>query len=486
MARRRSGVVVRILVLCLAGCPGSDPGGAAPAPGAAASGPATPAPSPSPNRGGAARAAGKTLLTGGDADFDGDGKLDARTTIDGDTRTTVFYGEPGKVRLTLVARADHVDLQGDFNGDGTIDFKHTGETVAGVRTQRSTWDTDFDGVVDETETLTFTGAPGRGKPVTVTVRHERRVHDPETGETTTRVSERTGDGVAANGEVSHLAGFPEGGERINLDPSRDNIRVVVQDAATPGGCDEAQRRQLQDALMNLDRQIDCVATANTTAAAALRYAVEARSIDIACAPSTTSDFGAADVGPMFHGPEREAAYRMNIDPKTFALAGFSETFLHEFMHLSGYTHADPAEEAAKTDRVNSCASYCSGCIKGNIPSETPGQDCARCSEPGRKEQCGIKKGKVRSRACHRDHLAACLAGEFKTAVDCEVCLRGAVRLCDDTPVGEDGMPLCCERCPAGTQENLECTSLPEWRVNTCFDKPPACRGPLDVPAPVGL
>lgn len=470
------------LILWLAGCPGSDPGGGAPAPGAANSGPA--APVPSPNRA-AARAAEKTLHHGGDADFDGDGTIDARTTIDGETRTTVFYGEPGKVRLTRILRGDDVDLQGDFNGDGTIDFKHTGSTVAGVRTQRSTWDDDFDGVVDETETLTLTRAPG--KPPHVAVRYERRVHDPETGETTTRVTERTGDGIEGNGEVVHLAGFPTGGDRMQLDPDREHIRVVVQDADTPGGCDETQRRQLAAALINLEDQIACLRSATTAVAEALRWTVAHRPVDIACAPSQTSDFGAAELGSMYGSPDtHKGPYKMNIAPKTFALPGFYETFLHEYLHLSGYTHPDPDEEAAKTDRINSCASYCSGCIKGNIPSETPGRDCARCSESGRKQQCGIKKGKVRSRACHRDHLAACLAGEFKTPVDCEVCLRGAVRLCDDTPVGEDGMPLCCERCPAGTQENLECTSLPEWRVNTCFEKPPACRGPLDVPSPVGL
>lgn len=169
MVERCGGVVARVLVLCLAGCPGSGPGGAPITQGGASPTspiPTTPTPTTAPA--GASREAARTLQTGGDADFDGDGKLDARTKIDGDTRTTIYYGSPGKTRLTVVLRPDRVDLQGDFNEDGTIDFKHSGATVAGVRTQTSTWDTDFDGAVDETETLTITGELGRGQPVTVT------------------------------------------------------------------------------------------------------------------------------------------------------------------------------------------------------------------------------------------------------------------------------------------------------------------------------
>jgi len=465
--------VARILVLCLAGCPGSAPDAAAPATPKSAT-PATTTPAPTAASAGAARAAARTLRTGGDADFDGDGKLDATTTIDGETRTTIYYGSPGKARLTVVVRADRVDLQGDFNEDGTVDFKHSGSTVGGVRTQTSTWDTDFDGAVDETETLTITGELGRGQPVTVTARHERRVYDEATGEITTRVSERSDNGIYAHGGVDHLAGFPTGSDRLGLDLAHPNINVYEQSAGNPNGCNEEQQQQLRDALAGLDKQIDCVASANTTAAAALRHAVDSRNIDLGCVPSS-SNYGAADLGPLLGEPDGDRTYRVNIAPTTFGTPGFSETFLHELMHVSGYAHLDADEEASKTDRVNSCASHCSGCIKDNRPSETPGRDCARCSEPGKKEVCGIKKGKVRSRACHRDHLAACLSGAYMTAVDCEVCLRGATRLCDDTPVGEDGMPLCCERCPSGTKENLECTELPEWRINTCFDKPPACR-----------
>ncbi len=163
--------------------------------------------------------------------------------------------------------------------------------------------------------------------------------------------------------------------------------------------------------------------------------------------------GAADTG----------TYRVNITPTTFDTPGFSETFLHELMHVSGYAHIDQKDEDGKNDRVNTCASYCSGCIKDNRPSETLGQDCARCSEPGKKEQCGIRKGKIRSSMCHRDHLAACLQGDYKVAVDCKKCLRGGTRLCDDTPVGEDGMPLCCEICPDNTAENIARRS---WRAVT--------------------
>lgn len=478
MVERCGGVVARVLVLCLAGCPGSGPGGAPITQGGASPTspiptspiPTTPTPTTAPA--GASREAARTLQTGGDADFDGDGKLDARTKIDGDTRTTIYYGSPGKTRLTVVLRPDRVELQGDFNEDGTIDFKHSGATVAGVRTQTSTWDTDFDGAVDETETLTITGELGRGQPVTVTARHERLVYDPTTGETTPQISERSDDGIYAHGGVDHLANFPSNGNRVPLDAARGNIRVVEQSTATPNGCSEAQQQKLAAALGALDKQIACVATANTTAAAALRHAVDARNIEMACAPSP--DYGAADLGPLF-GAADTGTYRVNITPTTFDTPGFSETFLHELMHVSGYAHIDQKDEDGKNDRVNTCASYCSGCIKDNRPSETPGQDCARCSEPGKKEQCGIRKGKIRSSKCHRDHLAACLQGDYKVAVDCKKCLRGGTRLCDDTPVGEDGMPLCCEICPDNTAENLACTELPNWRVDTCYDKPPACR-----------
>lgn len=484
MLRRRRGVVATTLLLCLTGCPGGDPGPAGTphaksSPAASPPTASTPAPAAATDaaRLAATRAASKTLQTGGDADFNGDGELDARTTIAGDTRTTIYFGAPGKTRLTLVTRGDSVDLQGDLNEDGTVDFKHTGKAEADTFTQTSTWDTDFDGTVDETLVMTFTGAPP-----TLTARHERVVYDPETGERKREVSERSDDGVQGSGPaVNHLAGFPTGGDRMNLDPSRDNIRVVPRDAATKNGCDEDQRRQLQDALANLElNQLDCLGSANSAVAAAVREALNNRKIDIACAPS--SDYGAADVGPMF-GPT-DKIHRVNINPTTFPLVSFHETFLHEIMHVAGYSHIDDKEEKAKTDRTNTCASYCSGCNKDAAPSATPGADCARCSEPGRKEVCGIKKGTIWSTSCHRDHLAACLLGEYKTPVDCEKCLRGAVHLCDETLVGELGMPMCCDRCPAGTAENLACTRVPEWRVNTCFQKPPACRsGPEDAAPP---
>lgn len=142
------------------------------------------------------------------------------------------------------------------------------------------------------------------------------------------------------------------------------------------------------------------------------------------------------------------------------------------MHISGYPHLDDAEEKAKSDRVNSCASYCSKCIKNSAPSETPGQDCARCSEPGKKSVCGVKKGPEDSKQCHRDHLMACLTD--MGVQDCDLCQRRAIRNCDDTIIEQD-MPTYCERCPAGTRMNLECGGMHGYTVDTCNDKPPACK-----------
>ena len=422
------------------------------------------------------RRAIETLVSGGDADFDGDGVVDATTTVEGDTVRTIYFGAPGKPRLTIVTRGDAVDVEGDFNEDGTPDFKHTGATVGAVRTQTSTWDTNFDGVIDERETVTFTGELGSGKPIHRLSRYERPVYDATTHETTVKVSERVDDGIDSDGGRDLLAGFPTKGVPVVLDTNHPNIRIYEQTPATPNGCSEAQVDRIAEALKDLvERQIGCLSEANTTAAAALGKTVASRKIEVACVESPT-EFGAAEVGPLLAGePEKAGAYRLNISPHTFDGPGLGATFLHEMMHISGYTHTDEMEESAKTDRVNSCASLCSKCVTGGMPSMTPGQDCARCSEPGKKRRCGVKKGREGTRNCHREHLAACIIGEGPKIVDCAFCQKRTERLCDGTLISQDDMPLCCERCPPDTRNNLECGEVHGYQVNSCDDLPEACK-----------
>ncbi len=456
------------LLAFIAACPGPGVvtgGAAADGSGVAASG-AAPA---------KWRAPADALVNGGDADFDGNGVVDATTTRDGDSRKTVYFGAPGKARLTIVTRGSAVDVQGDFNEDGTADFHHTGATVGETRTQKSTWDTDFDGVVDETETMTFIGALGRGGAVRLVARHERRVHDPATGDAKVVVSERDDLAIDGSGDQHLLDEFPKSGTLVPVDET--HTKMQVYDESTTGGCDKDQQRQIREAMENFEaHQMECIRSSNTTAAAALRFATRERNIEIACAPAPKG-WAASDVGPMLGEDETRSSYRLNLVAKTFDQKVLEETLLHELMHVAGYAHIDDAARDAATDRVNSCAIYCTKCTWNGKPSERAATDCARCSEPGKKAACGVAKFTKATGPCHVPRLAACV-GQTSVA-DCQDCVYGVERYCDLTTAPRGPVPVCCLECPGGFEMNLKCPkdvpSYPGFRVNTCDEKPPACR-----------
>jgi hypothetical protein len=237
-------------------------------------------------------------------------------------------------------------------------------------------------------------------------------------------------------------------------------------------CTATQQQKLAAAFECAKTKLKCVGRVNET----VKKQVEAHLLDDDLRYGCNNPCGdaLATTLPSVFGSKAETNFngtRLN----GWTADQTCSTVLHELMHMAkveeGGNHPDG------TDRIYSCARYCTGCIDfGGVfggmdpPFPSDNLDCVRCAETAtEKAKCGIKK-ELKAGPCST--LALCHGG-IGINKACTGCENLVTNDCEGTQLRSPELN-CCTQCPPDALTNDKVCPGPFQPSDTCMSKPPEC------------
>jgi hypothetical protein len=424
-----------------------------------------------------------TLITGGEADLDGDGMTDIQTTIVDGKRTisVLSFGMP-IITVTHLPSGD-VEAIGDLEMAGVPTYWGSSKLISGSITEMHAWDHDGDGAPNRTLQTVFSPIGDR-ETAMMTVTERRLGGSPPTlqvvSQRTARTLEEFGDGVC-EGMITR----PSNSGSANSPGGRPNVRIITNGA--PGACSDAQSTQILDALYQaLADGLPCLKQSNPRAYEALNESLAGRSLAIDCGNSCDLGDGTYSIAQTdMPGSWRDVFSdpHMSINMQHFPGGDCAaQVMLHEMLHWAGQNHTGDASGGGGKDQVYACGRFCTKCMTDPSCAIGGGDaafDCVQCADSElEKELCGTRQDRVVRTEC--DYRCAefehCgVGGSFPA----ESCMFLQDRLCDGTDYAVLGSStwLCIASCPS--QFPYDCgvgcvgPDATEGIANPC-PKPPRC------------
>ena len=410
------------------------------------------------------------LQHGASVDLDGDGKLDASSTVDADGTFHLLFDADGD-GTPEYGSDERPDGSGSSWTDRDQDHVREWEeshVVAPSPVEITLEDEDGDGRKETRVTEAFDEARG-----TLHVVVER---DATGGGSFSVVSDTLTSDEQRQGsdKCAGFAGFP-----TNVgDPAIHVAGVSIPFDGGGGRCTEkAAKRLLRALVCALFPGEDCLRHMQSPFAGEILKTFATKKVTIGCSLDCVDT----------RGVMRARTGQMNINAGYLLVDDDGEvcqTMLHELIHWAGARHKD-AEGAGDdaTDRIYACARYCGGCRD----DATPNLDCARCAGLNAlaKEECGTKTEQEVGMSC--PSYALCHGGIFTNRPG-ETCEFAVTKYCDDSDTAEVPEFVCVKDCPSDAQRcnDMPCESSPPTSctkppaadrtdLGSCGMPPPACR-----------
>jgi hypothetical protein len=403
------------------------------------------------------------------ADVDGDGTPDYTTTHrpDGSTETQIDIDQDGNPEFDSV-----VDTQGnvtttiDSNSDGVAD-EETTYAVGPPPTQVRFVDTDFDGLMDHRETVTYAVASGMLEVQEATSAAEDGNYAVDS-DTMDSISAAQANGAGCDGQQ----GFPgsTGGSSAGL----SGVGVSIPTDGGGGRCSSAEAQKLVDAYAcAMDQGIHCLMSTNRGLALKLFSALAHQSLVVGCGNPCSGEDAATQRGIAWI-PGLGAGHT-NFNPNfvdSGSAADLCTVALHEALHWIGEGF-EPGHDNG-TDRVYGCGRYCGGCTMRGPGFVSSNVDCAACADtPDAKQACGTKQKLV---SAPGTGTGLCHMGLACIAADCTDPRGIETDTCDGQPIpGQTPSFYCCATCPStcNASNDLPCSGNPTL-ADSCSTPPPAC------------
>ena len=417
-------------------------------------------------------------------------KLDkgGTVTVSGSTVTQVWHGDK-RDRITATLSPGLVDMVGDLDEDGRMDFLFHSENGTDVETR----DRDFDGTEDWRRTRLITGAtdddPGtvsdtvevlkNGSFVQVSTRTHGEKQDSCPPDMTPAPKGGGGDGVECDG-TQGAAPKSSSANGPNHFPG-----VHIHDGGGAGACSTEERKALVTVFnQTIPATLRYLKQWNLTNAVIYANGIHTRALHVSC--NNTCTYGTTDVVAPGRG---SASVVMNIGvglllahDGTHALSdpgvqgSLMETIAHELLHFVGIDHGDGWTEGA--DLVYGCARRIADCKSHIMTAKMmdSARDCTVCASDDKRVQCGTtQRGLVGEddqcspRGVDRvpmGTLDVCVTSKNPTVTaPCTCCKVIAWTYCDatritdrDRPTYEIDAPACCLNCSQGENDG-PCTNI---------------------------
>ncbi|MCC7385540.1 MAG: hypothetical protein IT384_27060 [Deltaproteobacteria bacterium] len=346
----------------------------------------------------------RTLVNGGEADFDGDEITDFVTTIDGDTRTiqALSFGLPV---LTVVHRSpDQVEVSGDLEVDGVPDYRGSSVRSNGTMVERHAWDPDEDGVDDRVRDIVFEPIGDRST-ARMTITERVLAGDPPALAVTWMRSDRTQEELG-DGPCDGMVTRPPTGGSSRSPLGQPNISVITN--GQPGACDQAQSAKIVSAFNQaLAEGLPCLKESNPRAYERLNESLADRPLAISCGNDCNFSNGTYSIAQTDMPGSWVTIFRdpsMSLNMAHFPSGDCAASvMLHELLHWAGEPHASDATGEGGQDQVYACGRFCMKCMTDPACGSGGGDqahDCAKCAEPTvQKEACGIRQDRVLHSEC---------------------------------------------------------------------------------------
>jgi hypothetical protein len=359
------------------------------------------------------------------------------TSYDGGVKTTIMVGGKNDPLFTIVwPDANHVNVTGDQNQDGVIDYRYQGSFDGTNYSETEYQDHDFDGVLEAERTRTVVmdgGAYWLTETLYTLQGPDGGVLPVDAGGSYVATSSRAGpnyDMQTATGcELSPTPScdvFPPGTGNTVPVPEFPNIHVIEN--GLDGGCAEQLggrplEEVLHDALGDLIGCLGSGTAENHFNAKAFGQLMEHLGnidpnapYDIACGLTCKGIIADTRIFTSWPLPANGGCvdlYGTNLNPGLFENGGLvsgdgtntgqvMEAFGHELLHFSGFDHnPQPYGAPQGKDMIYACGRYCNLCqadltgeiVKQSVPVNSPQSfhdDCYLCADdtPAHKAQCG--------------------------------------------------------------------------------------------------
>jgi hypothetical protein len=416
---------------------------------------------------------------------------------DGGVKTIVFPGTKDPRLTIMYPDKNHIDVKGDQNQDGVIDYTFTSVFDGKTLTETEQWDHTFGGVFDDVLQVAYTLGDAGHLQMT---QSEMQLIDPDGGYALpdaggSWVTTGSSQGTAAQGQaceppVDTCAGF----DGLPVNPPQavqlahhPNMAVPVNSV---GACPAAETVDIAiTANDSLDELYLCLAgevSAKVTVpgdefnfiAWAKLLVAEASLVSTNthlyidcndtcdCTLAATLAYGCWSQGGVFPGQNIAINLRSpTVNPMSFTLsdAQLSETLTHEFLHFAGYLHVpEPGGSPEDHDLVYSCGRYCNLCQShvtaggANTPQSFH-EDCATCADDEHRYLCGVLAiGPAVSPQVCASHQNGCdpacdMCGqavyldcnyERDTNLNAQESANGGEFCCEDSSCSNDDLPSC--------------------------------------------
>jgi hypothetical protein len=395
-----------------------------------------------------------TLATGGSFDLLGNGMPVITTTLTGTSvRTVIVNGANGPlITYTYSINPDRLDISGDLNEDGTIDF--TASSVHNADdTQNETfaWDTNFDGTEDFQIIRNFTSASlPLERQLMVLV--QTLTGTPAAFQTIAMRSgfarDALGDGIC-EGQITRPS--PSSGDHVIPLPGYPKVRINVN--GEPGSCSLDQAARILRALRaDIAKELTCLNSVHPDWGEALANSLANTSLDISCGDHCCTPQGCSNANTTVPGSWQQAVWGEQMSLNMMALSSdesLRENLMHELLHFSGIGHPDGPDGDGGHDGVYSCGRYCDGCTHDTLGAGMDMQDCLSCaSDLAHKAKCGSTYQEVQQPA---NDAAICHGGIGENAA-CNRWVVQEVMTCTGEVLNQ-GAPCCAECPPPDTRSN---------------------------------